>query len=121
MKHLLSLGLAALLALTLAACGGQDPAVTESPAEPQTPETAPAQTTEAALPAVAGDFYAVQGTMGYNSLFNAGNIFYELRPQTGYCLLYKIDCATATRQVLCSVPGCTHDSESCPAWLPGRL
>lgn len=121
MKRLLSLGLAALLALTLAACGGQDPAVTESPASTQTPETAPAQTTEAALSEVAGDFYAVQGSMGYNSLFNAGNIFYELRPQTGYCLVYKIDCATATRQVLCSVPGCTHDSESCPAWLPGLL
>lgn len=121
MKRLLSLGLAALLALTLAACGGQDPAATESPASTQTPETAPEQTTEASLPEVAGDFYAVQGSMGYNSLFNAGDVLYELRPQTGYCLLYKIDCATATRQVLCSVPACTHDSESCPAWLPGLL
>lgn len=121
MKRLLSLGVAALLALTLAACGGQDPAVTESPASTQTPETAPAQTTEAALSEVAGDFYAVQGSMGYNSLFNAGDVFYELRPQTGYCLVYKIDCATATRQVMCSVQGCTHDSESCPAWLPGLL
>ena len=43
MKRLLSLTLAALLALTLAACGGQDPAVTESPASTQTPETAPEQ------------------------------------------------------------------------------
>lgn len=120
MKRLLSLGLAALLALTLAGCGGQNPA-DETPASTQTPETAPAQTTEASLPAVAGDFYAVQGTMGYNSLFNAGDVFYELRPRTGYCLVYKIDCATATRQVLCSVSGCTHDSEACPAWLPGRL
>lgn len=121
MKRLLSLGLAALLALTLAACGGQTPAETESPASTQTPETAPEQTTEAALPAVAGDFYAVQGSMGYNSFFNAGDVFYELRPRTGYCLVYKMDCASATRQVMCSVQGCTHDSESCPAWLPGRL
>ena len=121
MKRLLSLGLAALLALTLAACGGQDPAVTESPVSTQTPETAPAQTTEAALSEVAGDFYAVQGSMGYNSLFNAGDVFYELRPRTGYCLVYKMDCASATRQVMCSVQGCTHDSESCPAWLPGLL
>lgn len=120
MKRLLSLALAAALAFSLTACSVRTPA-DESPAVTQTPETAPVQTTEAALPAVAGDFYAVQGSMGYNSLFNAGDVFYELRPRTGYCLAYKIDCATATRQVLCSVPGCTHDSDACPAWLPGRL
>ena len=121
MKRLLSLGLAALLALTLAACGGQTQAESDSLPESKTPETAPAQTTEAALSEVAGDFYAVQGSMGYNSLFNAGDVFYELRPRTGYCLVYKMDCASATRQVMCSVQGCTHDSESCPAWLPGLL
>lgn len=121
MKRALSLVLAVLLAVFLVACG-QTPA-DESPAESQTPETAPATAgaTGAALPAVAGDFYAVQGSMGYNSLFNAGEFFYELRPRTADCLVYRIDCATATRQVLCSVPGCTHDSESCPAWLPGLL
>lgn len=120
MKRLLSLALTAALAFSLTACGGRTPA-DESPEATQTPETASVQTTEAALPAVAGDFYAVQGSMGYNSLFNAGDVFYELRPRTGYCLVYKIDCATVTRQVLCSVPGCTHDSAACPAWLPGRL
>ena len=121
MKPMRTLVWAMVLALSLTACGGQTPAESDSLPESQTPETAPAQTTEEPLPAVAGDFYAVQGSMGYNSLFNAGEFFYELRPRTADCLVYRIDCATATRQVLCSVPGCTHDSESCPAWLPGLL
>lgn len=114
MKRLFFLLLAAL-ALSLTACGSQAPAVT------QTPETAPAQTAEAAAPAVAGEFYAVQMPWGYNTLFNAGEVLYELQPGTGNCLLYKIDCVTATRQVLCSVPGCSHDSDACPAWLPGQI
>lgn len=121
MKPIRTLVWAMVLALSLTACSGQTSAESDSLPESQTPETAPAQTTEAPLPAVAGDFYAVRSDWGYNTLFNAGDVLYELRPQTGYCLLYKIDCAAATRQVLCSVPGCTHDSESCPAWLPGQI
>ena len=120
MKPIRALVLAAALALSLTACGGQTPAGSGSP-ERQTPETAPAQTMQASLPAVAGAFYAVRSDWGYNTLFNAGNVLYELRPRTGYCLLYTIDCTAATRQVLCSVPGCTHDSDACPAWLPGQL
>ncbi len=109
MKGLLSLTLAALLAVSLAACG-QTPAG-ESPAASRTPETAPAQT---GLPAEPTSFY----TMG--STFNTGACFYELLPQQlGYYLVAETDYATATRRILCSVPGCTHDSESCPAWFPG--
>ena len=109
MKRALSLVLAVLLAVFLVACG-QTP-TDESPAESQTPETAPART---AAPAEPVSFY----TMG--STFNAGTCFYELLPQQlGYYLVAKTDYATATRCILCSVPGCTHDSESCPAWFPG--
>lgn len=109
MKRLLSRMLAATLALSLAACG-QAPA-DESQAAPQTPETAPAQSAALSEPT---SFYTTGST------FNTGTCFYELLPQQlGYYLVAKTDYATATRRILCSVPGCTHDSESCPAWFPG--
>lgn len=118
MKWLLSLALTAALALELVACSGQSQTADtpETAATPQAVETAET----AAIP-VAGDFYAIQPVIGMNTLFNAGDVFYELRPRSGYCLLFRIDCDTATRGVLCSVPGCTHDSDACPAWLPGQI
>ena len=108
MKRLFSLGLAAALALSLAACAPKE----ESPAVPETTATAEVAAAEAA-PA-AGEFYTVGAD------FNTGDAWYSLEYNPGYCLLTKTDYAAATRRVLCSVPGCTHDSESCPAWLPGR-
>ena len=104
MKRLLSLALTAALALELVACSGQSQTADtpETAATPQAVETAET----AAIP-VAGDFYAIQPVIGMNTLFNAGDVFYELRPRSGYCLLFRIDCDTATRGVLCSVPGCT--------------
>ena len=60
MKPMRTLVWAMVLALSLTACGGQTPAESDSLPESQTPETAPAQTTEEPLPAVAGDFYAVR-------------------------------------------------------------
>lgn len=113
MKKLFSLGLAAALALSLAACAPKE----ETPAEPETTATAEAAAAEAAAPA--GEFYAVSNGY-YPNGFNAGDAWYSLEAHLGYCLLTKTDYATATRSVVCSVPGCTHDSESCPAWLPGR-
>lgn len=118
MKRLLSLALTAVLALELAGCGSQ-PQTTGTPEAAPTPQTV--ETAETAAIPVAGDFYAIQPIIGTNTLFNAGDVFYELRPRSGYCLLYRIDCDTATRGVLCSLPGCTHDSDACPAWLPGQI
>ena len=134
-KRLTALALSALLALTLAACGeragdtapaaspdatAESAAGTAAAEKDAAPTAAPA---EAAFPAVAGDLYAVRGATGFDTLFNAGDVLYELRTCTGNssCLLWKIDCASATRRILCSVPGCAHDSGACPAWLPGRL
>lgn len=112
MKRLISFALAGLLALCLAACGGQD-AVSSAPQAAQTSETAPAE----AAPASAA-FFALGS--GDTADFNTGDVWYSLQPHLGYTLIMKTDYAAATRRVLCSVPGCTHDSESCPAWLPGR-
>ena len=71
----------------------------------------------AALPAVAGELYRVE--QDGQPLFNAGDRCYELLPRNGYMLVSYVDYATAEQRVLCSVPGCAHASEDCPA-LPRR-
>lgn len=118
MKRLLSLGLAALLALTLAACGGDTAA--PSSETPKTPETAAVQTTAATAETADRSFFTVGRHWGYNTYFNNGDALYEVQERPGYCLVVRTDFATATQQVVCQKPGCTHDSEACPAWLPGQ-
>ncbi len=116
MKRPATLALALALALSLAACGSPR-VVTVTPEDAATP--APQAETATARPAAlqAGDFYAVSE---YDSGFSTGDAWYSLENHLGYCLVTRTDYATATRQVLCSVPGCAHDSETCPAWLPGK-
>lgn len=119
MKRLYCAALALALATSLAACGGADenaPSATAAPEAAATAETAPAEET----PAVAGDFYEVDDGNPATPTFNAGDACYLLDPHIGYCLVTKIDYATAQQQVLCSVPGCAHDSDACPAYVPGR-
>ena len=114
MKRLYCAVLALALAGSLAACGGADgnaPSATAAPEAAATAETAPAEES----PAVAGEFYTLT-----NGPFNTGDACYVLDPHIGYCLVTKIDYATAQQQVLCSVPGCAHDSDACPAYVPGR-
>ena len=113
MKRPYCMMLALTLAASLAACGGADgnaPSATAAPEAAATAETAPAEET----PAVAGDFYTLT-----NGPFNTGDACYVLDPHTGYCLVTKIDYAAAEQRVLCSVSGCTHDSDACPAYVPG--
>lgn len=115
MKRLVSFGLTAVLGLSLMACA----AAPDAPAVPETTATPEAASPEAA-PAAA-EFYTVSDGYNYGTTgFNAGDAWYSLDCRLGYALVTRTDYATATRQVLCSVPGCTHDSESCPAWLPGQ-
>ena len=123
MKTRIPVVLALAAALALAACA---PAQTASaPQNEQTAETAqnagtaPAQET-AALPAVAGELYALAEDGAQTCLFNAGDCGYELLPRNGYMLVSYVDYATAEQRVLCSVPGCAHASEDCPAYLAER-
>lgn len=116
MRPFVSSFLAGALALTLAACAPQ----ADPPAEP-----APTVTPETAAPEAAptGNFYTIGqgGNYDFNAGFNTGDCWYFLDyHHLGYALIMKIDFATATRQVFCRVPGCTHDSDACPAWLPGN-
>ena len=113
MKRPYCMMLALALAASLAACGGQGesaPSATAAPQPAATAETAPAEET----PAGAGDFYTLT-----NGPFNTGDACYVLDRRMGYCLVTEIDYAAAEQRVLCSVPGCTHDSDACPAYVPG--
>ena len=107
MKRFASFGLTAVLALTLAACAAAPR--TPEPETARTPETATAET--AAEPS---GFYRTGTT------FNTGARFYSLQPHSpGYVLVTETDYAAASCRVLCSIPGCAHDSPDCPAWFPG--
>lgn len=119
MKRLLSCALALTLILSLAGCGSPGK-VTVTPEEAATPAPVPQEETTAQTAAPAGDFYAISSNYLAGDGFNTGDAWYSLEGHLGYALVTKTDYATATRQVLCSVPGCAHDSESCLAWLPGR-
>ena len=113
MKRPYCMMLALALAASLAACGGQGesaPSATATPQPAATAETAPAEES----PAVAGEFYTLT-----NGPFNTGDACYVLDRRMGYCLVTEIDYAVAEQRVLCSVPGCTHDSDACPAYVPG--
>lgn len=108
MKKLLPLILTCTLALT--AC---------TAAPDATPLSTPAPTPEpTATPApVTTDFYALNT---YDGRFNSGDAYYEFVQKLGYCLLVKTDYATATQTVCCEIPGCTHDTDACPAYFPGK-
>lgn len=107
MKRFASFGLTAVLALTLTACA----------AAPRTPEPETARTPETATAETAAEppgFYRTGAT------FNTGARFYSLQPHSpGYVLVTETDYAAASCRVLCSIPGCAHDSPDCPAWFPG--
>ena len=106
------------LALALAACAAPAPQRgTEAPA-PATAETA-------AL--TVGQLYTLPDTCGGYWGWNTGDAYYEYardgQSNSMAALTLKTDYATGRQEPVCKVPGCTHDSESCPAWLAdwGRI
>ena len=100
MKTLLPL----LLTLALTACA--TPAET-APLTTPTPEpTATATPAPATTP-----FYPLA------SSYNNGDTYYTFVYRGEDCLLLKTDYATAAQTVNCTVPGCAHDSDACPAYF----
>ena len=109
-KTALSLLLAA--AALFSACGA---APDTAPLATPTPD--PAAAAEPTPEPQNGEFYALDRL---NAAFNSGDAYYEFAPKLGYCLLLKTDYATAAQTVCCEIPGCTHDTEDCPAYFPGK-
>ncbi len=109
-KTALSLLLAA--AALFSACGT---APDTAPLATPTPD--PAAAAEPTPEPQNGEFYALDRL---NAAFNSGDAYYEFTQKLGYCLLLKTDYATAAQTVCCEIPGCTHDTEDCPAYFPGK-
>lgn len=109
MKKLATVLLAA--AALLSACGA---APDTTPLATPTPD--PAAAAEPTPEPQNGEFYALERL---NAAFNSGDAYYEFAQKLGYCLLLKTDYATAAQTVCCEIPGCTHDTEDCPAYFPG--
>ena len=109
-KTTLSLLLAA--AALFSACG-----TAPDTAHLATPTPDPAAAAEPTPEPQNGEFYALDRL---NAAFNSGDAYYEFAPKLGYCLLLKTDYATAAQTVCCEIPGCTHDTEDCPAYFPGK-
>ena len=100
------------LALALAACAAPAPGAQTETAAPATAETA-------AL--TVGPLYTLPDTCGGYWGWNTGDAYYEYaregQSNSMAALTLKTDYATGRQEPVCKVPGCTHDSESCPAWL----
>ena len=105
MKKILPLA----LALALAACA--------APAQPASEAPAPSP-----APVTVGRLFTVPRTTGTSLGWNTGTACYELAQSAAdydrSARVLKTDYATGRQEPVCKVPGCTHDSERCPAWLP---
>lgn len=115
MKQLFSLALAALI---LAACTDASSLPIIEPADPAAPD--PAGEAQAAF--TVGTLFELPMTCGGWRGYNTGDAYYEIvqtYPSDFGGLILKTDYAAMTQAPLCRVPGCTHDSEDCPAYLPG--
>ena len=105
MKKILPLA----FALALAACA--------APAQPAPEAPAPSP-----APVTVGRLFTVPRTTGTSLGWNTGTACYELAQSAAdydrSARVLKTDYATGRQEPVCKVPGCTHDSERCPAWLP---
>ena len=119
--------LAALALAALTACAAPaDTLPADTANTTETAATAGTAAEDAAQPAgfTVGQLAEIPSTCGGYWGWNTGDAYYEIArlydendPNSMHALLLKTDYATARQTVLCNVPGCTHDSASCPAWL----
>ena len=121
MKKLLPILLSAALALS--GCSAPDASA------PADSAAAPAETTEATEPTATaaeaafpvGTLYRMPSVFAGDGGFNTGEGYYEILtapPNHDGGLIVKTDYGTMAQAPVCQVPGCTHDSEACPAYLP---
>ena len=108
--------LSAILIFTLTACAAPTSNAIPAATETTTPEestTAATQSTgsgEVRMLSAADDGY-------YYTSFTDGEV--NRTDEMGRILIYAIDEATGTARPACNLPGCTHDSDACPAYITG--
>lgn len=133
-RHLAAIPLAALL---LTACASAVPAqpadattspsaAASSPAQPDAAASSPSQpAAETSAPPLTpkfpvGHLLTLPQSQNSGPVWNTGDALYELRDasnMTPEALVLKTDYAALTQSVYCDIPGCTHDSDVCPAYL----
>lgn len=101
-------------------------AVASSPAQPDAAASSPSQpATETSAPPLTpkfpvGHLLTLPQNQNSGPVWNTGDALYELRDasnMTPEALVLKTDYAALTQSVYCDIPGCTHDSDACPAYL----
>lgn len=124
-------------ALLLTACASAVPAqpaaattspsaAASSPAQPDAAASSPSQpAAETSAPPLTpkfpvGHLLTLPQNQNSGPVWNTGDALYELRDasnMTPEALILKTDYAALTQSVYCDIPGCTHDSDACPAYL----
>lgn len=114
-------------ALLLTACASAVPAqpadattspsaAASSPSQPAAETSAPPLTPKFPV----GHLLTLPQNQNSGPVWNTGDALYELRDasnMTPEALVLKTDYAALTQSVYCDIPGCTHDSDACPAYL----
>ena len=91
-------------------------AVASSPSQPAAETSAPPLTPKFPV----GHLLTLPQNQNSGPVWNTGDALYELRDasnMTPEALVLKTDYAALTQSVYCDIPGCTHDSDACPAYL----
>lgn len=114
-------------ALLLTACASAVPAQpTDATTSPSAAASSPAQpAAETSAPPLTpkfpvGHLLTLPQSQNSGPVWNTGDALYELRDasnMTPEALVLKTDYAALTQSVYCDIPGCTHDSDACPAYL----
>ena len=110
----------------VASSPAQPDAAASSPAQPDAAASSPSQpAAETSAPPLTpkfpvGHLLTLPQNQNSGPVWNTGDALYELRDasnMTPEALVLKTDYAALTQSVYCDIPGCTHDSDACPAYL----
>lgn len=102
-------------ALLLAGCAQQGQVYRQESDAPENSLSAESQ--QASAVTTGGAAMTFIDTENANLAAGSADGYYQIVSTAGGYLLCYTDYATATRIVLCPDPACTHQDDSCPAWL----
>ena len=107
----------AALALALTACGQAAADSTPTPTAATEATAAPAEQPQS-IGSDALRLLTAAADGVYYQAFNDWEINYT--DTRGRALIYAIDEQTGDARPVCSLPGCAHNSDTCPAWSDGN-
>lgn len=111
------LAITAALALALTACGQAEADSTPTPTAATEAAAAPAEQPQSICSGALRLLTAAADGV-YYQVFNDWEINYT--DTMGRALIYAIDEQTGDARPVCNLPGCAHNSDTCPAWSDGN-